>query len=120
MNASKSGFSVLLILLLSAALSVACLSFMRTSTFLADLARARENNEYQYWAFRGLKSYAEAMVYSGDPLSREPLVFNAWPTAHSSYRGIIQFSDVGLPIVVTVKLMDQKRTLQETVFNVIK
>lgn len=120
MKKIASGFSILFVCMLIAALSVAALSFMRSSSFLTSLAVARENREYQYWACLGLKSYAQSLILAGSELPEDPMVFAYWPHEQSPYQGVIKFSARETEIQITVQLRDQKMIFQELSFVTLK
>lgn len=117
MKKTVPGFSMLFVFMLVAALSVAALSFVRTSAFLTSLAGAREVQEYQYWGCQGLKSYAQALLAKGGALASEPIVMQHWPVSGSRYQGVIRFSLTDAEILTTVQLMDQKTVLKELTFT---
>lgn len=113
MKHTRSGFSVLLVLLFAAALAVTALSYVRTSGFLSALARARQDAEYQYWAAHGLMQYACATMRTAKDVSAEPIFFGSWPTAQSPYRGVIRATVQGNTIMLTVQLMQGKTVLSQ-------
>jgi hypothetical protein len=117
MKKAVSGFSMLFVLMLVAALSVAAISFVRTSGFLANLACAREAQEYRYWACEGLKNYAQALLAKGGTLPIEPLIIRHWPVSGSRYQGVIQCSLIDAEIVTTVQLRDHKTVLKKLTFT---
>jgi hypothetical protein len=117
MKKNVSGFSMLFVLMLIAALSMVAISFMRTSGFLSGLAGAREAQEYQYWACLGLKSYAQALLANGGTLPVEPIYMQHWPISDSRYQGVIRFSLTDAEIITTVQLRDQKTVLKELTFT---
>jgi len=117
MKKAVSGFSMLFVLMLLAALSVTVISFVRTSGFLSSLAGAREVQEYQYWACQGLKSYAQALLAAGSALPVEPVVMRHWPISSSRYQGVIQFSSADAQIITTVQLRNEKIVLKELTFT---
>lgn len=116
MKKPVSGFSMLFVLMLLAALSVTAISFVRTSGFLTSLAGAREAQEYQYWACEGLKSYAQALLAGGSTVPSKPVILQHWPISSSRYQGVIQFSLTDIQIITTVQLRDQKIVLKELTF----
>ena len=113
MKHTAPGFSMLLVLLLAAALAVAALSYVRTSGFLSMLARARQDTEYQYWATYGLMQYACATVRTAQDVGTEPIVIKTWPTAESLYQGVIRASVQGNRLFLTVQLMQGGTVLKE-------
>jgi len=117
MKNTFSGFSILFVLMLVAALSIAAISFVRTSSFLTTLAIARQGAEEQYWACQGLKSYARALLQSQGEVPTEPIVIDPWLTQGSRYQGVIRFASTDTEVIATVQLKNQKTVLKELTFT---
>ncbi len=113
LHRASPGFSVILVLILMAALSVSALSFVRMSNFLMAFAREREMKEYQYWAAYGLMHYAIACIQSLPKVPADPIAIEHLPLDQSTYQGLIRFEMVGDKLAITVQVIGGKRTHQQ-------
>ena len=57
MNYSVSGFSILVVFLLTMVLGISIMNIIRSTTYMLDIARKCEEHEQQYYATEGLLSY---------------------------------------------------------------
>lgn len=117
MKHTVSGASILLVIFLMTALSVAALSYVRTSGFLTSLALARQETEYQYWAAYGLMNYASATIRTQKDVCDEPILIHAWPTKNAPYQGVINTVVAGNQVIITVQLLKEKRVLKELAYK---
>lgn len=113
MKLRSPGFTMLLVLMLVAAISVASIAFMQSNTFLVSLAFARESQEHQYWAHYGLQNYARSLVAQKADLPKHPIVV-PWPDEQSGYLGIITFTQTTSEITALVQLTKQNQILKES------
>jgi len=91
MNYSVSGSSILLIFLLTTVLGISIMNIMRSTTYILDIARKREQYEQQYYATEGLLNYGIACAIKQDTKqSVDPIIIyvGAWPPQNkNNYHG---------------------------------
>ena len=109
MNHSVSGSSILLVFLLTMVLGVSIMNIIRSTTYMLDIARKREQYEQQYYATEGLLNYGIACTIKQDTKQDiDPMMIDvgSWPPQNkSNYHGRLKIMQTDSVIHIQSFLM---------------
>ena len=99
MNDLVPGSSILLVLLLTMVLGISLMNSMRTTIYMLDIARKREQFEEQYHAAQGLLNFGITYaIRQNIKQSSDPFVINIdqWPPYNkNNYQGRLKITKTG-------------------------
>ena len=109
MNYSVPGSSILMVFLLTLVLGISIINIMRSTTYMLDIARKREQYEQQYYAAEGLLNYGIACtIKHNTKQSVNPMMIDmgVWPPQNkNNYHGRLEITQTDSVIHIKSFLM---------------